>query len=156
MDEDELQASVNSYLSSSHPDVTKAIHQFKQLYKSVGGRPPEKHVELPAGVDLERFCSILAKYMDSMSSCMGRIVEEHRSSSGVSGAFSEADLGAIRSAFSSTADDFSNNMLKEQFGIDQDQFAKLMENFQAEPQIQQLVQMLGAQQNKYFRELGIA
>jgi hypothetical protein len=156
VDEDDLSDSVSYYLNSSHPDVTKAVHQFKQLYKSVGGRPPEKHVDLPPGVDLQKFCEILSKYMDSMSECMGDIVGKYRSDNAIDGPLKESDLGEIRSNFSSTADDFSNGMLKKEFGIDQDQFAKLMENFQTSQQVQQLVQMLGAQQNKYFRELGIA
>ncbi|GMI24622.1 hypothetical protein TrCOL_g7193 [Triparma columacea] len=156
VDEDDLSDSVSYYLTSSHPDVTKAVHQFKQLYKSVGGRPPEKHVDLPPGVDLQKFCEILSKYMDSMSECMGDIVGKYRSDNAIDGPLKESDLGEIRSNFSSTADDFSNGMLKKEFGIDQDQFAKLMENFQTSQQVQQLVQMLGAQQNKYFRELGIA
>jgi len=127
----------------------------QNLYKSIGGKPPEKDVAMPKDVDLDKFCSILTTYMSSMTDCMGSIVSEYRASTGKDGTFSEEDLGVIRQKFSSTADDVTNDVLKKEYGIDQDQFTKLMEAYQTSQKVQVLVQELGHKQNVYFKSLGL-
>mmetsp|Transcript_12796 Transcript_12796/g.26093 ORF Transcript_12796/g.26093 Transcript_12796/m.26093 type:complete len:268 (+) Transcript_12796:11-814(+) len=156
--EEDVEEAVTYYLSVEHPGVTNQIKLFKQLYASIGGRPAmSKSVTMPTDVDLGKFCDILESYMGSMSSIMGDIVKEHRITAGIGddGKFGQGDLERIRSKFSSTADDLSSKMLKDKYGIDQDQFTKLMEHYQAEGKVQQLVQVLGQKQNQFFRDLGI-
>ena len=158
LEESDVREAVDVYYNSSSPNpaVVKSISKFKGLYKSIGGRPPSgASVELPKDIDLAKFCEIVKVYMEAMTECMRKIVSSHSDSSG-SSTFSQSDLASIRSEFQAKADDYSNSVLKENYDIDQDTFAALMEHHQTDPNVQMLVQQLGAAQNQAFKSMGIA
>ncbi|GMH82594.1 hypothetical protein TL16_g09310 [Triparma laevis f. inornata] len=131
------------------------VKEFKLMYRQIGGSPPAEG-NLP-NWSIDEFIGVLEVYMRSMTTCMTQIVSTVRKESGnVDGKLEDKQLMEIRGAFQASADKFSNKVLQEGYGIDQDVFASIMQKFQTEKRVNDCLTALAEEQNRAFKEMGVA